>query len=141
MNGRMSPSPISSPRTASGASTPLNGGSGAIPFSNHLVYIQEGLGNLPKSSNGVYISGPTHHDLNVDIFRGMQQTPHISSELVPGESDVLGKQFARSPRNEAYDVQSVLADRVCRQLLGDNGKVNPSLDLNPNSLLSRANGL
>ncbi|KOM55121.1 hypothetical protein LR48_Vigan10g101300 [Vigna angularis] len=141
MNGRMSPSPISSPRTASGASTPLNGGSGAIPFSNHLVYIQEGLGNLPKSSNGVYISGPTHHDLNVDIFRGMQQAPHISSELVPGESDVLGKQFARSPRNEAYDVQSVLADRVCRQLLGDNGKINPSLDLNPNSLLSRANGL
>ncbi|ESW24217.1 hypothetical protein PHAVU_004G112000 [Phaseolus vulgaris] len=141
MNGRMSPSPISSPRTASGASTPLNGGSGAIPFSNHLVYIQEGLGNLPKSSNGVYIIGPNHHDLNVDIFRGMQQTSHITSEPVPSESDVLGRQFARSPRSEPYDVQSVLADRVCRQLLGDNVKINPSLDLNPNSLLSWANGL
>ena len=68
MNGRMSPSPISSPRTASGASTPLNGGSGAIPFSNHLVYIQEGLGNLPKSSNGVYVSGPAHHVLNYFNF-------------------------------------------------------------------------
>ncbi|KAG4941688.1 hypothetical protein JHK87_045559 [Glycine soja] len=141
MNGRMSPSPISSPRTASGASTPLNGGSGAIPFSNHLVYIQEGLGNLPKSSNGVYVSGPAHHDLNVDIFRGMQQTSHITSELVPSESDVLGKQFARTPHNEPYDVQSVLADRVCRQLLGDNVKINQCLDLSPNSLLSRANGL
>ncbi|KHN41598.1 Mitogen-activated protein kinase kinase kinase 2 [Glycine soja] len=142
MNGRMSPSPISSPRTASGASTPLNGGSGAIPFSNHLVYIQEGLGSLPKSSNGVYVSVPAaHHDLNIDIFRGMQQTSHITSELVPSESDVLGKQFARTPHNEPYDVQSVLADRVCRQLLGDNVKINPSLDLSPNSLLSRANGL
>ena len=142
MNGRMSPSPISSPRTASGASTPLNGGSGAIPFSNHLVYIQEGLGSLPKSSNGVYVSVPAaHHDLNIDIFRGMQQTSHITSELVPSESDVLGKQFARSPHNEPYDVQSVLADRVCRQLLGDNVKINQCLDLSPNSLLSRANGL
>lgn len=142
MNGRMSPSPISSPRTASGASTPLNGGSGAIPFSNHLVYIQEGFGSLPKSPNGVYVSSPAHHDLNVDIFRGMQQMTQITSELVPSESDVLGKQFARSPHNEPYDVQSVLADRVCRQLLGDNGKINPSLDLSPNSsLLSRANGL
>ncbi|XP_020223287.1 mitogen-activated protein kinase kinase kinase YODA [Cajanus cajan] len=142
MNGRMSPSPISSPRTASGASTPLNGGPGSIPFSSHLVYIQEGLGSLPKSPNGVYVSGPAHHDLNVDIFRGMQQTSHITSELVPSESDVLGKQFARSPHNEPYDVQSVLADRVCRQLLGDNVKINPSLDLSPNSsLLSRANGL
>jgi len=106
-----------------------------------LVYIQEGLGNLPKSSNGVYIIGPNHHDLNVDIFRGMQQTSHITSEPVPSESDVLGRQFARSPRSEPYDVQSVLADRVCRQLLGDNVKINPSLDLNPNSLLSWANGL
>ncbi|XP_027357727.1 mitogen-activated protein kinase kinase kinase YODA-like [Abrus precatorius] len=142
MSGRMSPSPISSPRTASGASTPLNGGSGAIPFSNHLVYIQEGLGNLPKSLNSGYASGSAHHDSNVDIFRGMQKTSHITSELVPSENDVLGKHFARPPHNEPYDVQSILADRVCRQLLGEHVKINPSLDLSPNSsLLSRANGL
>lgn len=147
VNGRMSPSPISSPRTASGASTPLTGGSGAIPFSNHLkqsVYFQEVLGSMPKSSsNGVYMNmnGPVHHDSNIDIFRGMQ---HITSELVPNsENDVLGKQFARPPPHaEPYDFQSVLADRVGRQLLGDHVKINPSLDLSPNSsLLSRANGL
>ena len=142
MNGRMSPSPISSPRTASGASTPLTCGSGAIPVSNHLVYFQEGLGSSPKSSNGVYINAPAHHDSNVDIFRGMQMTSHITSELVPAENDVLGKQFARAPHDEPYDVQSVLAARVCRQLLGDHVKVNPPLDLSPNSpVLSRANGL
>ncbi|MED6135834.1 hypothetical protein PIB30_050382 [Stylosanthes scabra] len=113
INGRISPSPISSPRTASGASTPLHGCSGALPVSNHLVYFQEGLGNLPKSSN-------------IDIFRGMQMTSRIASELVPTENDV----------------QSVLAARVSRQLLGDNVKMNPCFDLSPNSsVIGRPNGL
>ncbi|KAI9084208.1 hypothetical protein K1719_033879 [Acacia pycnantha] len=142
MNGRMSPSPISSPRTVSGASTPLTGGSGAIPFGNHLkqsAYYQEGLANLPKHSNGIYISAPAHHDSGVDIFRNLQMGSQ--TELIPSENDVLGKHFARPPV-EPYDVQSVLADRVSRQLLGDHVKINPSLDLSPNSpLLNRANGL
>ncbi|KAF7813141.1 mitogen-activated protein kinase kinase kinase YODA-like [Senna tora] len=143
MNGRMSPSPISSPRTASGASTPLTGGSGAIPFGNHLKmssYYQDGLGSLPKPSNGIYMNAPAHHDSNVDIFRAPQMGSH--TELVHSENDVLGKHFARPPA-ESYDVQSVLADRVCRQLLGDHVKTNnPSLDLSPNSsFLNRANGL
>ncbi|MCI14541.1 mitogen-activated protein kinase kinase kinase YODA-like, partial [Trifolium medium] len=94
-SGRLSPSPISSPRTASGASTPLTGGSGAIPF-NHLkqsAYFQECLGSMPKSSNGIYMNGSTHHDPNIDIFRGMQTGSHIKSELVSSENDALSKQF------------------------------------------------
>lgn len=145
MNGRLSPSPISSPRTASGASTPLTGGSGAIPFSNNLkqpVYFQEGLGSIPKSLNGVYINGSPHHDSNVDIFRGMQMGSHITSELASSENDILGKQLARPPHSEPYDFQSVLAGRVGRQLLGEHVKINPSLDLSPrSSLLHRPNGL
>ncbi|KAK8467522.1 hypothetical protein PHAVU_007G072801 [Phaseolus vulgaris] len=144
-NGRMSPSPISSPRTASGASTPLAGGSGAIPFGNHskqLIYFQEGFGSIPKSSNGMYVNGPAHHDSTVDIFRGMQIGSHIPSELVSSENDVLVKQFARHPHAEPHDFQSVLADRVGRQLLGEHVRINPSLDLSPSSsLLSRPNGL
>lgn len=143
MNGRMSPSPISSPRTASGASTPLTGGSGAIPSGNYLkqsAYYQEGLGSLPKPTNGVYINAPAHHESTLDIFRSLQIGSHI--EMVHNENDVLGKHFARTPPAEPYDVQSVLADRVCRQLLGDHVKTNPSLDLSPNSpLFSRANGI
>lgn len=143
-SGRLSPSPISSPRTASGASTPLTGGgSGAIPFSNHLkqsVYFQECLGSMPKSSN--YINSSSHHDSNIDIFRGMQIGSHIKSELVSSENDALTKQFVRSPHPEPYDFQSVLADRVGRQLLGDHVKINPSFDPNPSSsLLNRTNGL
>ena len=62
------------------------------------------------------------------------------SELVPSENDVLGMQFGRAVHGESYDGQSVLADRVSRQLLRDN--VNPSLDLSPSSSLpSRTNGI
>lgn len=97
---------------------------------------------MPKSSNGVFIGGPAHHDSSVDIFRGMQIGSHIPSELVSSENDVLVKQFARPLHAEPYDFQSVLADRVGRQLLGEHVKINPSLDLSPNSsLLSRPNGL
>ncbi|XP_071723998.1 mitogen-activated protein kinase kinase kinase YODA-like [Rutidosis leptorrhynchoides] len=128
LNGRLSPSPISSPRTTSGSSTPLTGGgSGAIPF-NHMkqsVYVQESC--RQKSSN--YMNAPCHETNNPDIFRGMQPGTHMFSELVPAHG-------------EAYDGQSVLADRVSRQLLGDNAKTAPSLELSPKSPLpSRINGI
>lgn len=145
LNGKMSPSPISSPRTTSGASTPLTGGSGAIPF-NHLkqpVYLQEGFGNLAKPTSNFYGNGPSYQDTNPDIFRGMQPGgSHIFSELVPSKNDVLGKQLGRPVHGEPYDGQSVLADRVSRQLLKDQVKMNPSLDLSPLSPLpARTSGI
>ncbi|CAN1180658.1 Mitogen-activated protein kinase kinase kinase YODA [Linum perenne] len=104
LNGRTSPSPISSPRTTSGSSTPLTG---AIPF------------NLMKqSTNGMYPN---------DMFR-----PNILSELSPCENDPPGRQ----PGREAYHGQSVLADRVSRQLLNDHAKnVSSPLELSPKSPL------
>ena len=141
LNGRMSPSPISSPRTTSGSSTPLTGGNGAIPFP-HLkpsVYLQEGFGNISKPpTNNLHSCGPSsssssYHDPNADIFRGMQPGSHIFPE-----SDALGKQFGRTAHGELYDGHSVLADRVSRQLL----MMNPSLDLNPCSMLpTRTSGI
>ncbi|XP_044504608.1 mitogen-activated protein kinase kinase kinase YODA-like isoform X2 [Mangifera indica] len=143
LNGRFSPSPISSPRTTSGSSTPLTGGSGAIPF-NHLkqpVYLQEGYGSMPKPSNSFYSNGP-YQDSNHSIFRGMQPGSHIFSDLLPSENDVFGKQLGRPVCGEPYDGQSVLADRVSWQLLGDHVKMNPSLDLGPSSPLStRTSGI
>lgn len=138
LNGRMSPSPISSPRTTSGSSTPLTGGSGALPF-NHLkqpVYLLEGLGSLPKPPpNSFYSNNPTYQDSSPDMFRGIQPGSHIFSELVP-ENDILGKQRGRLVHGEPpYDGQSVLAYRVSRQLLKDHVKTNPSLDLSPSSPL------
>ncbi|CAL2243745.1 unnamed protein product [Prunus armeniaca] len=145
LNGRMSPSPISSPRTTSGSSTPLTGGSGAIPFVHmkQSINLQEGFGGISKPMNGFYVNGPSsYHDSCPDMFRGKQPGSHIFSELMPCENDVLGKQFVRPAHAEQYDGQSVLADRVSRQLLKDHVKMNLSLDLSPNSPLpSRTNGV
>ncbi|KAJ6374967.1 hypothetical protein OIU77_000024 [Salix suchowensis] len=126
LNGRMSPSPIASPRTTSGSSTPLTGGTGAIPF-NHLkqtAYLQEGFGNMPNHANGMYANGLAYHDSSPDLFRGMQPGSPIFSELVPCENDVIGKQLGRPTQGEPYDGQSVLALRVSRQLLRDHIKAS-----------------
>ncbi|KAL9375972.1 hypothetical protein Peur_032851 [Populus x canadensis] len=144
LNGRMSPSPIASPRTTSGSSTPLTGGTGAIPFNHlkHSVHFQEGFGNMQNHSNGIYVHGLAYHDSSPDLFRGMQPGSPIFSELVPCENDLIGKQLGRPTPGEPYDGQSVLADRVSRQLLRDHVKMKPSLDLSPNSPLpSRTGGI
>lgn len=135
----MSPSPISSPRATSGSSTPLTGGNGAIPFPHRKpsIYLQEGLGNISKPPNNPYPNSPSYHDPNADIFRGMQPGSHIFPE-----SDALGKQFGRTPHGEMYDGHLVFADCVSRQLLREQVKMNPSLDLNPCSMLpSRSSGI
>ncbi|RZC72655.1 hypothetical protein C5167_048131 [Papaver somniferum] len=145
MNGRMSPSPISSPRTTSGSSTPLTGGNGAIPF-HHLKqgYSHEGF-SISRSPNSHYGNGSTYHDTKPDLFRGLQPSSHGFRELMASDKEVRGKQFGRPAhehQRELYDVQTVLADRVSQQLLRDQIKLNPSLDLNPGSpMLGRSNGM
>ncbi|KAL5994388.1 hypothetical protein ACLOJK_024438 [Asimina triloba] len=130
MNGRMSPSPISSPRTTSGSSTPLTGGNGAIPFHHlkHGAYHHDGISSSPRSP-----SGSSYHDSKPDLFQAMQPGgPHAFRELMAAESDILGKSFGRPGHGgdlrELYDGQSILADRVSQQLLRDNVKY-PTLDL------------
>lgn len=112
VNGRMSPSPISSPRTTSGSSSPLTSGSGAIPFhhhpNNHSVYLQE----FPKSPRSPYVNGTSYLDPNPDIF-------------------ALEKRFGKPAQGETYNGQSVLADCVSHQLLRDHVNLKPSVDLNP----------
>lgn len=132
----MSPSPISSPRTTSGSSTPLTGGNGAIPFHHfkQSAYMHEGFGNAPRSPNNLYI---TYHDPNLDLFQAMQPgSSHVVREPRSSENDILGKSFRRmnhgDPR-ELYNGQSVLADRVSQHLLMDHVKSNPPPDLGPSS--------
>ncbi|XP_059640260.1 mitogen-activated protein kinase kinase kinase YODA [Cornus florida] len=147
ISGWMSPSPISSPRTTSGTSTPLTGGSGAIPFHQSKqpnTYFHEGMGTMPRSPNSLYPSGGTsHQDPNPDLFRGIPQASHVFRGMHSSENGFLANQFGRPVHGdlrELYDGQTVLADRVSQQLLRDHVKLNPSLDLNPDSsMLSRAN--
>nr|GMC63271.1 mitogen-activated protein kinase kinase kinase YODA-like [Ipomoea batatas]GMC68481.1 mitogen-activated protein kinase kinase kinase YODA-like [Ipomoea batatas] len=129
LNGRMSPSPISSPLAVSGSSTPLTGGNGAIPFHhfNQSIYLQEGIANL---SQGLYINAPSSY-WEPDASRGMQSGAHALWDVQPTENDALAKLFGRPTSGELNNGQSVLANRVSEQLLRDHVKLIPPLDLNP----------
>lgn len=116
----MSPSPISSPHTASGSSTPLTGGSGAIPFHHSKLlttsYLHEGVGMVPRSKNNFHPSANNTYN----VFR----------EVI--ENATPGIQFG----------QPVLADDVSQQLLRDHASLSPLVDLNPSlSVLGRGKGL
>lgn len=144
LNGMMSPSPISSPRTTSGSSTPLTGGSGAIPFhhSQQSLYMQEGFGALPKSPNSVFLNGPCYHDPNPNILRGMQSGPHALT-LVSSDNEIRIKQVERERpcQGDPCKGRTVLADRVSKQLLREHVKLNPSVEFSPRSTLpSRTHG-
>ncbi|KAJ6830599.1 mitogen-activated protein kinase kinase kinase YODA-like isoform X1 [Iris pallida] len=130
-NGRMSPSPISSPKTTSGSSTPLTGCNGAIPFnqSKQFPYLHEGFTNVQKSASDLYASTPTYNELGVDLFQGMQ-------EQLASEADILSLQFGRRPHadlHEPYDRKAIFADRVPHQFLKDQLKLSPTLDRSPRS--------
>ncbi|KAK9063192.1 hypothetical protein SSX86_017062 [Deinandra increscens subsp. villosa] len=100
LNGRMSPSPICSPRTTSGTSTPLTNINGSkIPYHHHVnqsVYLHE----ISKPTNISY------RDPVPDMFRAKQS---------PGRQ---------------YGGHAVLADSVSHLLLRDRVNFKPSLDLN-----------
>ncbi|KAJ4831895.1 hypothetical protein Tsubulata_018102 [Turnera subulata] len=148
MSGRMSPSLISSPHTASGSSTPLTGGSGAIPFHSSLhpaTYSQESLGILSRSQNSFYTGSSNRYpEPKPDLFRGMAQTSYVLHEVISSGNSAPENQFGPSGHvnfREFSDGQTVLADRVSQQLLRDHVKLKPSLDLNPNmSVLGHTSG-
>lgn len=146
MSGRMSPSPISSPHTASGSSTPLTGGSGALPFHHPkqpTTYLHDGMGTLQRSQNGFYMNGSApFNESRPELFQGMPQASHAFRDIISSDNSTLGNQIARRATGEFYDVQSVLADRVSQQLLRDHVKLNPTLDFSLSSpMLDRTSGI
>ncbi|KAG5563273.1 hypothetical protein RHGRI_005879 [Rhododendron griersonianum] len=138
-----SPSPISSPCTPSGSSTPLTGGSGATPF--HLLkqqtHLHEGMGTFARSQNTLPSEvGASSYDPKPDLFSMNSQTPHVFRELASSENGFPGNQFGlfvQGDTRKPYDGQLV-ADRVSQQLLRDRVKLN----LNPGSpILGRTHGM
>jgi mitogen-activated protein kinase kinase kinase YODA len=111
-NGHMTPSPISSPRTTSGASTPLTGGTGAIPFHNL------------NHSSSYYLN----NDGSVPSIRVQQYSPAVFRERIISESDILKPYFGKlghGSMRDPYDSQAV-ADTGSRRM-----NLSPSLDLRP----------
>ncbi|KAJ1272266.1 hypothetical protein BS78_06G189100 [Paspalum vaginatum] len=126
-SGRMSPSPVSSPRTTSGTSTPLSGGNGAIPF-NHLryaTYSSEGFG----TSGGQDDLFPSQHIIQA------HQIAQGPRERVVSEADILSPQFGKRLGN-VFDLRERLSpsEHFTRHGFVDHVKLNPSLDLTSSSL-------
>eukprot|EP00252_Welwitschia_mirabilis_P024856 TRINITY_DN754_c0_g1_i2.p1 TRINITY_DN754_c0_g1~~TRINITY_DN754_c0_g1_i2.p1 ORF type:complete len:911 (-),score=194.13 TRINITY_DN754_c0_g1_i2:586-3318(-) len=159
-SGIRSPSPVSTPLARSGSSTPLTGGLGAIPFQmngpvRHSMYVDDGLGNLSRSPNGLYGNGclnGTYNDSRQDLYNGTSKShtpppePSTLQDQVAVENDILGKAFGRLSRGSNFDVQkqyggqAALAEHVSKQLLKFPAKL-PGIDLRPGSpLLGRAAG-
>lgn len=133
MNGRRSPSPISSPRTISGSSTPLTGPVGTVPGSFYHYQVQKqpqpGPYSHEMTSRSPNRSFGNFQEPKPDMFRAMPQGSPFFQEIVPqSDNDFLGNQ------KETYSGRSVLADRVSQQLLRDHRvKQNPAIDLKPTS--------
>ncbi|KAG8374985.1 hypothetical protein BUALT_Bualt10G0052500 [Buddleja alternifolia] len=148
INGRLSPSPISSPRAASGASTPLGIGNTTLPSYYQQPttnYVQEGMGMISRSQTTFHHNANGYIEQKPDIFRGIVQA-HLSMETVSRENVFFGNKMERAvsgdQREKLYDSHLILADRVSQQLLRNPMRLNPVLDLNPNSpMANRTNGI
>uniref|UniRef100_A0ACD5ZIF3 Uncharacterized protein n=1 Tax=Avena sativa TaxID=4498 RepID=A0ACD5ZIF3_AVESA len=140
-NGRMSPSPISSPRTTWGTSTPVTGGSGAIPF-NHTrqpSYSNEGF---TITSRGLeQASRPP--DQVVGRFGRPQQFSTGIQERVVSEADIPKPQSGKMRRRSVRDLRTMTlpSKHVSQHGVGNHVKLKPSLDLTSgNSQLVRSRG-
>ena len=121
-HGRMSPSPISSPRTTSGASTPLTGGSGAVPL-NHVrqpAYRNEGFTVTSRGFDDHIPSRPV--DPVHGRFIRVQQFSAGHQERVVSEADILSSQFGKMRH-------AMPSEHSSQQCFGDHVKLKPSLDL------------
>ncbi|KAF8768682.1 hypothetical protein HU200_007235 [Digitaria exilis] len=134
-NGRMSPSPISSPRTTSGASTPLTGGSGAIPL-NHVrqpAYRNESFKVTSRGLDDHLPSRPADpvYGRNVQV----QQLSAGLQERVVSEADILSPQFGRMRHANVWDSHNrpLPSERSSQQSFGDHVQLKPSLDLRSGS--------
>ncbi|OEL21602.1 Mitogen-activated protein kinase kinase kinase YODA [Dichanthelium oligosanthes] len=130
-NGRMSPSPISSPRTTSGASTPLTGGSGAIPL-NHVrqpAYRNEGFTVISRGLDDHLPSRPAD-PVHGRFVRGQQLSAGLQERVV-SEADILSSQFGKIRHANVWDLHDrpLPSERSSQQSFGDHVKLNPSLDL------------
>lgn len=144
-SGRLSPSPISSPHTASGSSTPITGGSGAIPFYHpkHPTYLHESIGLVSRAPNSFQTNASnSYQDPKLDLYQGVPLASHAFREIISSDHGThrgaLGNQFrhpAHGDPREFYDRQPVLADHVSQQLLRDHAKLNRAVEFNTNSLM------
>jgi hypothetical protein len=126
----MSPSPISSPRTTSGASTPVTGGSGAIPFNHNRqpVYSNEGF---TITSRGLDEQASRPLDPVVGRYGRPQQFSTGIQERVVSEADIPKPQSGKMRRRSVRDLHDTTlpSKHVSQHGVGNHVKLKPSLGL------------
>ncbi|TKY60638.1 Mitogen-activated protein kinase kinase kinase YODA [Spatholobus suberectus] len=138
-SGRMSPSPISSPHTASGSSSPLTSGGGAIPFhqTKQPIFSHDVVGMIQKSQNDFYSNGTVaYQGSKHEQFGRNLQTTHACRDVVSYDNGALlnhTRMAAQGDPIEFRDGKSYLADCVSQQLLRDYVRLNACLDLMPDA--------
>ncbi|TKY70954.1 Mitogen-activated protein kinase kinase kinase YODA [Spatholobus suberectus] len=98
VSGRLSPSPISSPPTTSGSSTPLTGGIGAVPFhqTKQPTFSYEGVSVIQRPQNARYSSGSTaYQEPKHDPIWGILQSTFACPDIVTSCNDALGNHNRR----------------------------------------------
>ncbi|KAK3154850.1 hypothetical protein QOZ80_2BG0195860 [Eleusine coracana subsp. coracana] len=130
-NGRMSPSPISSPRTTSGASTPLTGGNGAIPLihARQPAYRNDGFTITSRGIDDHLPSRPA--DPAHGRFVRVQQLSAGLPERVVSDADILSSQFGKMGHVNVWDLHDrpLPSERSSQHSSVDRVKLKPSLDL------------
>ncbi|KAL2342744.1 hypothetical protein Fmac_004029 [Flemingia macrophylla] len=87
-SGMTSPSPISSPHTASGSSSPLTSGGGAIPF--HQTDSHDVMGMIHKSRNDFNSNGnPAYQGYKHEYYGRNFQTTHAFRDVVSSDNDAI----------------------------------------------------
>ncbi|VAI47698.1 unnamed protein product [Triticum turgidum subsp. durum] len=130
-NGRMSPSPISSPRATSGASSPVGGVHGAIPFSHarQPAYSNEGFTIAPRGLDKNLPTRPP--DPVLGHFGRAQQFSTGTQERVISECDILRPQTGKMRRLNVQDLNATTlpSKHVSQHGSGSHVRLKPSLDL------------
>jgi mitogen-activated protein kinase kinase kinase YODA len=126
-NGRTSPSPISSLRTTSGASTPVTGGNGAIPL-NHArqpAYRNE-CSTITSRGHDDHLPSRPVDPVHGRFVRSQKLSGGLPERVV-SEAGVLGSQFGKMGHVNVWDLhdRSLPSEHSSR----DPVKLTPSLDL------------
>ncbi|XP_010235807.1 mitogen-activated protein kinase kinase kinase YODA isoform X2 [Brachypodium distachyon] len=127
-NGTMSPSPISSPRTTSGASTPLTGGNGTIPpnHTRQLAYSNKGVTIASRVLDEHWASRPPDPVLG-HLVRAQQLSTSIRGRVV-SEAGIRGPQFGKRRQRNLHD-RPLASEHASQHGFGDNLKLKPSVDM------------
>lgn len=151
MSPRPYGSPITSPVTVSGASTPLNDGGGAVLFRHQKqpsTDLHE-MGMTSRSQKNFYPnnSGMSYEEPKPEILRGAPLQSLLFRETVQSGNGLLRHHESTRPFQGDVRVlcngQTLQANRVSqRHPLKDPVKLTPLLDLRPSCpMLSRNNGV